>query len=121
MNQPTQEQLKQHSQWVSDNTERKYKSEKLKFTKWFNTFLEEKDLPYQSWEIDTESGWHMISSDVVIESIKNAPLPEQLAIQKTIIKIDFANGDVNHFFKYLAKALAEKYDKNNLQLISFFT
>jgi len=75
------------------------------FTEWLETFLEEKNLPYEMWEIEVDGCLHYIDSDVVIEAIKNAPKNEQEQIKKTIIQIDFNNGNVNHFFKYLAKAL----------------
>lgn len=76
------------------------------FTKWFETFLDEKNLPVANWEIEADNGVvHMIDSEVVIEAIKGAPANEQAAIKTTIVKIDFVNGDVNHFFKHLATAL----------------
>jgi hypothetical protein len=34
-----------------------------------------------------------------------APEHEQAAIKNTIVRIDFANGDVMHYFKHLAGAL----------------
>lgn len=79
------------------------------FTKWFETFLSEKNLPFASWEIEGEDGTHFIDSDVVVESIKSAPINEQVGIKNVIVKIDFANGDVNHFFKHLAGALVANY------------
>ena len=76
------------------------------FNKWFQTFLDEKNLSYRSWEItDAEGTWHLIDSDVVIEAIKNAPAHEQKSIKSTIVRIDFVNGDVLDFFHHLAKAL----------------
>ena len=43
---------------------------------------------------------------VVIEHIKAAPLHEQKAIKTTLVKIDFMNGDIRHFFRHLAQAIA---------------
>lgn len=79
------------------------------FAKWFETFLSEKNLPIQSWEIETPSALHLIDTDTVIESIKNTHITEQIKIKDIIVKIDFANGDVNHFFKHLATGLAHNY------------
>jgi len=80
------------------------------FTKWFETFLAEKALPIKSWEIEDASGTvHFIDSEVVIEAIKGAPANEQAQIKDTIVKIDFANGDVNHFFGHLAKGLVANF------------
>ncbi len=78
------------------------------FNKWFETFLGEKNLPYESWDLISENGTlNIIDSDVVIEHIKIAPDHEQKAIKEMIIKIDFANGNINHFFKHLAGALVQ--------------
>lgn len=82
---------------------------KTEFITWLDTFLEEKQLPYESWEIEADSGLHLIDTEVVVESIKNAPIQEQEKIKNVIVKIDFANGNVNHFFKHLAGALANNY------------
>lgn len=80
------------------------------FTKWFETFLDEKNLPFASWEIEAADGMtHMIDSDVVIEAIKTAPVSEQAQIKNTIVKIDFRNGNINHFFKHLAGALVANF------------
>lgn len=79
------------------------------FNKWFETFLNEKDLPYQSWEIEHDGQTHYIDSDVVVEAVKGAPAHEQASIKNTIVKIDFMNGDVNHFFRHLAGALVANY------------
>jgi len=78
------------------------------FIKWFETFLKEKNLPYESWELMSENGTlNLIDSDVVIENIKIAPDHEQKQIKDIIIKIDFMNGNINHLFKHLAGALAQ--------------
>lgn len=75
------------------------------FDQWFETFLDEKNLPYVSWEIEDSSGMaHMIDSDFVIEQIKTAPPGEQAQIKDMIVKIDFQNGDVNDFFRHLAES-----------------
>ena len=80
------------------------------FLTWFETFLDEKNLPYEQWEITGPDGTpHMINSEVVIEQIKDAPPHEQAGIKDKIVQIDFANGDVNDYFKHLAEALVQNY------------
>jgi hypothetical protein len=79
------------------------------FIKWFETILEEKQLPYEGWQIEVDGVTHLIDTDVVIEHIKIAPISEQKQIKDVIVKIDFVNGNVNHFFKHLAQALAANY------------
>lgn len=77
------------------------------FDRWIDTFIEEKG-------IDTEYlltvegllGKNYIPVGCVIEAMKEAPKNEQQAIKNMIVKIDFVNGDVLHFFNHLAEAIA---------------
>ena len=77
------------------------------FTKWLETFIEEKDLVSESWEVAGPDGTpNIFSTEVIIEAIKEAPVNEQAGIKNTLVKIDFINGSVNRFFKHLSQALA---------------
>ena len=75
--------------------------------RYLTLFFKEKDLPYQSWEILHLGETNFIDSEVVIESIMNAPKHEQTKIADTLRKIDFKNGDVMHFLEFLAGALVK--------------
>lgn len=78
----------------------------MNFDEWFETFIAEKNLPFCDWEIKDRKGEvNFIHSGVVVEAILGAPDHEKAKIKDTIVKIDFKNGDVNHFFKHLATAL----------------
>lgn len=78
------------------------------FKKWFETFLTEKNLPYESWELISKNGkLNIIDTDVVIEHVKIAPNHEQKQIKEMMVKIDFRNGNINHFFKRLAEAMVQ--------------
>jgi hypothetical protein len=79
------------------------------FTKWFDTFLEEKDLPFESFEVEANGMTHIMDTDVIIETIKNCNAKEQKGIKDMIVRIDFANGNVNHYFKHLGQGLANNY------------
>ena len=82
----------------------------MTFNNWFDTFTEEKNIPFTSWEIESEDGTtHMIDNNVVMEHIRIASESEQAGIKNILVKIDFANGDVNHFFKHLATALVNNH------------
>ena len=48
----------------------------------------------------------MIPLANVIAAIKAAPKSEQAVIKTNLVRIDFLNGDVMHFFDHLAGALA---------------
>ena len=80
------------------------------FNDWFQIFLDEKNLPYASWEIQDETGTtNFIDNDVVIETIKNTSTAEQSKIRDILVQIDFRNGEVNHFFHHLATGLVSQY------------
>lgn len=75
--------------------------------KFIDTFFEEKEIPHRVFEVESNNGtMNMIPNDVVIEHIKAAPTTEQKQIEGILRKIDFMNGDVNHFLEHLAGALA---------------
>lgn len=76
---------------------------------YLKTFFTEKDLPLANWElVDQDGTVHWISNEVVIEHVMAAGREEQTQIANVIRKIDFANGDVNHFLKHLAGALVNR-------------
>lgn len=80
------------------------------FEKWLRTFIEEKGLNEDYiFEIEYNNQVHFMEFNYLIEAIINAPAAEQKQIKNTIVMIDFKNGDVMHFFNYLASA----YIKNN--------
>ena len=78
-----------------------------KTQKYFELFFEEKEINYEMYEIEHEGEMHLIDTDFVIECIKEAPAREQEQIANTLRKIDFANGNVNHFLKFLAEAFVK--------------
>ena len=79
----------------------------MNFTNWLNTFIDEKGIDTeQGFEVEGPSGANWMTYGIVIEAIKQAPANEQAGIKATIVKIDFANGDVCHFFRHLAQAIA---------------
>lgn len=78
----------------------------MKFNEWLDTFISEKEIDTeQILEAEGNSGTNYIPVGVLIEHIKLAPANEKERIKDTIIKIDYKNGDVMHFFKHLAGAI----------------
>ena len=77
--------------------------------KYLETFFDEKEIRFESWEIEHGGQTHFIDTEYVIEAIKIAPTHEQKQVADTLRKIDFANGNVNHFLKFLAEALVKNY------------
>ncbi len=79
----------------------------MKFSKWLDTLIEEKgcDLEHRFY-VEGESGENSIPLEIVVDAIKSTCPEEQAGIKNTLVKIDFHNGDVMHFFNHLAGALA---------------
>jgi hypothetical protein len=81
-----------------------------KTKKYLMTFFDEKDLSYQCWSLlDSNGTEHVIDTDFVKESIFSASSKEQETIADTIRKIDFKNGDVNLYLKFLAECIVKQY------------
>lgn len=78
------------------------------FNSWLTRFVDEKGLDTE-YRFDVEGkewGWNSIPLSVVLEACRSATPQEQAKIKDTLVKIDFKNGDVMHFFKHLARGMA---------------
>ena len=74
---------------------------------YLNNLVTEKGLDLEmSIEVNGESGINFMTLETVVEHILIAPKHEQQKIKSILVQIDFRNGDVLHFFKHLAQALA---------------
>jgi hypothetical protein len=76
---------------------------------YFDRFFAEKEIPFQTFEVEFEGMVHFIDNETVIDLVKETKGGERKSIESTLRKIDFANGDVNHFLRHLA----EGYVKSN--------
>ena len=77
------------------------------FASWLETFLSEKGIDGETvLAVEGPSGPNFIPVDCLVAAIIGAPANEQAGIKSTIVKIDFINGDVLHFFRHLARAIA---------------
>ena len=73
----------------------------------FNRYFNEKDLDNQVYEITTPNGtMNLIETDMVIAKIKTTQREEAKKIEAIIRQIDCLNGDLHHFLKHLAQAMA---------------
>lgn len=74
-------------------------------------FFEEKEIKNVNYEIKDKNGFvHIFDNQVVIDRILHTSSQEQNQIANIIRKIDFKNGDIHHFLKYLAKAMVLNYN-----------
>jgi hypothetical protein len=80
----------------------------MNFTNWIDTFVSEKGIDLEErFEVEGPMGTNSIPYGCVVEAIKQTQGAERDAIKTTIVKIDFCNGDVKHFFRHLGQALAQ--------------
>ena len=80
---------------------------KNNFNKWLDTFLAEKNIELDNtFEFNNENGFNLMTYAVVVEYVKNTAKENQTKIKNTLVKIDFLNGDVLHFLKFLGKGIA---------------
>lgn len=78
--------------------------------RYLQVFFQEKGLAELIYDVTAPDGTaHMIPTSVVVEMISQAPAHEQDQIAGIIRRIDFANGDIHHFLRHLATALAARY------------
>lgn len=78
---------------------------------YLDMFFKEKRIPSKVFEVtDSQGITHSIPNQVVIDMIKQTRGRERSSIEATLRKIDYGNGDVNHFLAFLAKGLAESYN-----------
>lgn len=57
-------------------------------------------------EVEGPSGANNMPLQMVVDAINGTSKQEQNQIRKTLVTIDFKNGDVMHYFNHLAQALA---------------
>ena len=75
------------------------------YEKWLKTFIEEKGLDLDSeFTVEHEGNIHFINLGFLVEVILKSSKEEQEKIQNTIVRLDFINGNVMHFFEHLAFA-----------------
>ena len=72
------------------------------------TYFEEKDLPYELFEIDVDGENHFIDNETVIKEIGNMTIELQKKVRDKITTIDFCNGNINYFLKDIATFLIKQ-------------
>lgn len=71
----------------------------------FDTFFQEKDIPFTEWEIEYDGQIHYITSDVVIEAILSSRGQERTQIAGVLFKLDFHNAPILDYLKHLATCM----------------
>lgn len=79
----------------------------MTFATWIDTFLSEKRICTETvLTVAGASGANSIPVACLVDMMKQAPKHEQSGIKAMLVKIDFRNGDVLHYFRHLAQAVA---------------
>lgn len=68
-----------------------------------NTFFKEKDLENVTFTVDNGDDFHILDTESMIKIVKSTKGTEREKIKNILRKIDFNNGDVNHFLNHLAQ------------------
>ena len=76
---------------------------------YLNRFFAEKQIETVDFAVVNRDGvTHWMDTEVVIEHIALTRGAERTQVEGIIRKIDFHNGDLNHFFEHLAEAIANR-------------
>lgn len=80
------------------------------FKTYLNTYLEEKGID-QDEEMTLNDGaiTHFMTVRNVVEFMVGLNNDDQEAIKKKLVQIDFLNGDVRHFLKFIARGMIKFY------------
>ena len=79
-----------------------------RFNNWIDTLVLEKGVDLeQSFTVEGELGANYIPYAVIVEHMKIATTAEQKDIKDILVKIDYCNGDILHFFRHLGQAIAK--------------
>ena len=80
-----------------------------KMRNYLNTLLEEKGLSLDTVREAEAKEWvvNYIPLAIVVDFLASADKKTQATAKNNLVKIDFHNGDVMHFFKYVANFLAK--------------
>ena len=73
----------------------------------YRRMAEEKGILMKSFTVEVDGVAHMMNVEQIIQLIEQAPEHEQEHIKFTFSQIDFHNGDLMHYIKFLAKAFIE--------------
>lgn len=80
----------------------------MNFRTWINTFINEKGIDRETMiEAEGPSGTNFIPVGCLVDCMIGAPKHERDGIKRMIVMIDFKNGNVMHYFKHLAQAIAQ--------------
>lgn len=73
---------------------------------YLETFFEEKNLPFKEFIVTHNEETHFIPNDAVIDYVINSlDSVNQGKVKDVLVKLDFANADINHFLEHCATGM----------------
>jgi len=98
----TEEDIKDINKWL----ERENKAVENAFTKWLDTFLEEKGTDLDTFiNITSENKITMVQYINIVEFMKNTDTRTQAIIKNALVQIDFNNSSVERYLKWLGEKI----------------
>jgi hypothetical protein len=80
----------------------------MNFKRWLDLFLDEKALDREHiFSVNGPSGMNQIPLGCLVDVILTAPENEKAMIKDTLVRIDFRNGNVLDYFKFLCGKIAK--------------
>jgi hypothetical protein len=77
----------------------------MNFTNWLNTMIEEKGLENHLLDLSELDVINGVPVRDIVDYLCQLPVSEQKKVKTILVKIDFQNGDICHFFKHIAKGI----------------
>ena len=73
-------------------------------------FFDEKGLDELLYEVQADNGYlNLIPTSVVVAAILQTSGEERRKIENILLQLDLRNGDIHHFLRHLAQAMAISY------------
>lgn len=74
-----------------------------------STFLANKGIESECFEIQHNGNTHFLDTEIVIETIENASPEIQEIVKDKLVELDFNNAPIEPFIKYLAQGIVERF------------
>ena len=88
---------------------------KTQLDDYLEKFFDEKEIPFTMFNLKSARGVnHVLSTDIIIETIKNTSAQEKKAVVDVLRELDFHNAPILPFLKHLAQGLVSQTDANSI-------
>ena len=83
----------------------------MNFNNWLNTFVEEKSCLNKSniFKVKTDKNTHMMDLGYIVDFMCSCDNDTKKGFKKSLVYIDYKDGNPGNFFHYVAKGIVEFY------------